>query len=67
MTVSGPAEVVTELVAQPKAENAFAREVNSVDVAFHSRHLQEALEKVGPALLCALHTPPLPPPSVLVT
>ncbi|KAG0427270.1 hypothetical protein HPB47_025663 [Ixodes persulcatus] len=48
VTVSGPAEPVTELVAQPKAENAFAREVNSVDVAFHSRYLLEALEKVVP-------------------
>ncbi|CAN8007230.1 unnamed protein product, partial [Ixodes pacificus] len=48
VTLSGPAEAVTELVAQPKAENAFAREVNSVDVAFHSRYLQKALEKVVP-------------------
>lgn len=55
VTVSGPAEAVAELVAQLKAENVFAREVNSLNVAFHSRYmqpigpaLQEALEKVVP-------------------
>ncbi|EEC01622.1 fatty acid synthase, putative [Ixodes scapularis] len=52
VTVSGPAEAVAELVAQLKRENVFAREVNSLGVAFHSRYmqpvglaLQEALEK----------------------
>ncbi|KAM7297624.1 fatty acid synthase-like [Ixodes scapularis] len=55
VTVSGPAEAVAELVAQLKGENVFAREVNSLGVAFHSRYmqpvglaLQEALEKVIP-------------------
>ncbi|KAG0417206.1 hypothetical protein HPB47_005803 [Ixodes persulcatus] len=55
VTVSGPAEAVAELVAQLKAENVFVREVNSLDVAFHSRYVQpvgpalhEALEKVVP-------------------
>ncbi|CAN7943064.1 unnamed protein product, partial [Ixodes pacificus] len=46
VTVSGPAEAVAELVAQLKAENVFAREVNSLDVAFHSHYVQP----VGPAL-----------------
>ncbi|CAN8002218.1 unnamed protein product [Ixodes hexagonus] len=55
VTVSGPADAVAELVAELKAENVFAREVNSLDVAFHSQYmqpigpaLQEALEKVVP-------------------
>ncbi|EEC19327.1 fatty acid synthase, putative, partial [Ixodes scapularis] len=53
VTVSGPAEAVAELVAQLKAENVFAHEVNSLGVAFHSHYvdpvgpvLQEVLEKV---------------------
>lgn len=55
VTVSGPADAVAKLVAELKAENIFAREVNSLDVAFHSPQMQsigpslrEALEKVVP-------------------
>ncbi|KAH7944006.1 hypothetical protein HPB52_014256 [Rhipicephalus sanguineus] len=55
VTVSGPAEAVAKLVADLKAENVFAREVNSLDVAFHSPQMQsigpslrQALEKVVP-------------------
>ncbi|XP_042150431.1 fatty acid synthase-like [Ixodes scapularis] len=48
VTVSGPAEAVTELVAQLKAKNVFGQEVNSLDLAFHSHYLQEALNKVVP-------------------
>ncbi|XP_077491594.1 fatty acid synthase-like [Amblyomma americanum] len=53
VTVSGPADAVVELVAELKAEGVFAREVDSMDVAFHSDHMQsiapafqEALQKV---------------------
>lgn len=55
VTVSGPAEAVNKFVEELKAENVFAREVNSLNVAFHSKHmqsigpaLQEALQKVVP-------------------
>lgn len=55
VTVSGPADAVAKLVAELKAENVFAREVNSLDVAFHSPQMQsigpslrQALEKVVP-------------------
>ncbi|EEC18050.1 fatty acid synthase, putative, partial [Ixodes scapularis] len=46
VTVSGPAEAVAELVAQLKAENVFARKVDSLNMAFHSRGMQP----IGPAL-----------------
>lgn len=55
VTVSGPADAVAKMVAELKAENIFAREVNSLDVAFHSPQMQsigpslrQALEKVVP-------------------
>ncbi|XP_075559836.1 fatty acid synthase-like [Dermacentor variabilis] len=55
VTVSGPAEAVAKMVAKLKAENVFAREVNSMNVAFHSPYIQsvgpslrQALEKVAP-------------------
>ncbi|XP_065298319.2 fatty acid synthase-like [Dermacentor albipictus] len=55
VTVSGSAEAVAEMVAQLQAENIFARNVNSLGVAFHSKHvahigpiLREALDKVIP-------------------
>ncbi|KAH6943236.1 hypothetical protein HPB50_017962 [Hyalomma asiaticum] len=55
VTVSGPAEAVAKMVAELKSENVFAREVNSLDVAFHSPHIEgigtalhEALRKVIP-------------------
>ncbi|KAH8037212.1 hypothetical protein HPB51_009400 [Rhipicephalus microplus] len=47
VTVSGPTEAVAEMVAQLKAENIFARNVDSLDVAFHSKHV----EHIGPSLL----------------
>ncbi|KAH7943510.1 hypothetical protein HPB52_009166 [Rhipicephalus sanguineus] len=50
VTVSGPAEAVAKMVAELKAENVFSREVNSLDVAFHSPHI----DHVGPALHDAL-------------
>ncbi|KAK8774421.1 hypothetical protein V5799_011044 [Amblyomma americanum] len=55
VTVSGPAESVAKMMAELKAENVFAREVDSLDVAFHSKHvhsigpaLRKAIEKVVP-------------------
>nr|XP_050029751.1 fatty acid synthase-like [Dermacentor andersoni] len=50
VTVSGPAEAVAKMVAELKAENVFAREVNSLDVAFHSPHV----ESIGAAIHMAL-------------
>ncbi|KAK8766018.1 hypothetical protein V5799_007199 [Amblyomma americanum] len=53
VTVSGPAQCVADLVAELKAEGVFAREVDTMNVAFHSDHMQsiapsfkEALQKV---------------------
>ncbi|XP_077535335.1 fatty acid synthase-like [Haemaphysalis longicornis] len=50
VTVSGPADAVAKFVEQLKAENVFAKEVNSLNVAFHSEHVH----CVGPSLLEAL-------------
>ncbi|XP_075724817.1 fatty acid synthase-like isoform X2 [Rhipicephalus microplus] len=50
VTASGPAEAVAKMVAELKSENIFAREVNSLDVAFHSPHV----DRVGPVLHDAL-------------
>ncbi|XP_077489927.1 fatty acid synthase-like [Amblyomma americanum] len=50
VTVSGPADAVAKLVAELKAENVFAREVNSLNVAFHSKYMQS----IGPSLQEAL-------------
>ncbi|XP_077526185.1 fatty acid synthase-like isoform X2 [Haemaphysalis longicornis] len=50
VTVSGPADAVAELVEELKAENIFAREVDSLNVAFHSSHTKN----IGPPLLGAL-------------
>ncbi|KAH8038083.1 hypothetical protein HPB51_021640 [Rhipicephalus microplus] len=47
VTVSGPADAVAELVKELRAEELFARVVNTMDVAFHSAQMQ----RVGPALL----------------
>ncbi|XP_072140212.1 fatty acid synthase-like [Dermacentor andersoni] len=46
VTVSGTAEAVAKMVAELKAENVFAREVDSLDVAFHSPYIQS----IGPPL-----------------
>ncbi|XP_049523884.1 LOW QUALITY PROTEIN: fatty acid synthase-like [Dermacentor silvarum] len=46
VTVSGPAEAVAKMVAELKAENVFAREVDSMGVAFHSPYIQ----CIGPPL-----------------
>ncbi|XP_070380712.1 fatty acid synthase-like [Dermacentor albipictus] len=51
VTVSGPAEAVAEMVTQLEAENIFARNVNSLGVAFHSKHV----ENIGPILREALN------------
>ncbi|XP_077489222.1 fatty acid synthase-like [Amblyomma americanum] len=55
VTVSGPADVVAEIVDELRKEGVFARMVDSNNVAFHSEHIQsigpalrEALEKVVP-------------------
>ncbi|XP_075559945.1 fatty acid synthase-like [Dermacentor variabilis] len=50
VTVSGTAEAVENMVAQLQAENIFAREVNSLGVALHSKHI----ESIGPAFQEAL-------------
>ncbi|XP_077491712.1 fatty acid synthase-like [Amblyomma americanum] len=55
VTVSGPAQAVAKLVEELTAEKAFARSVDTLNVAFHSSHissvgpaLREAFEKVLP-------------------
>ncbi|KAL3206681.1 hypothetical protein MRX96_039988, partial [Rhipicephalus microplus] len=40
VTLSGPAEAVAEIVAELKADNVFAREVDSQGVAFHGPQMQ---------------------------
>ncbi|XP_070380711.1 fatty acid synthase-like [Dermacentor albipictus] len=45
VTVSGTAEAVETMVAQLQAENIFARKIDSMGVAFHSKHI----ESIGPA------------------
>ncbi|XP_075558776.1 fatty acid synthase-like isoform X2 [Dermacentor variabilis] len=51
VTVSGTAEDVEKMVAELQAENIFAREVNSLGVALHSKHI----EGIGPAFREALN------------
>ncbi|KAK8774423.1 hypothetical protein V5799_011046 [Amblyomma americanum] len=53
VTVSGPADAVAEMVAELKAENIFARLVDTLDVAFHCKHIHS----IGPALHEALSKP----------
>lgn len=55
VTVSGIVEDVAKFVNELKADNVFAREVDSLNVAFHSPHmlcigpaLRDALQKVAP-------------------
>ncbi|XP_077526205.1 fatty acid synthase-like [Haemaphysalis longicornis] len=55
VTVSGIAEDVAKFMNELKADNVFAREVDSLNVAFHSPHmlcigpaLRDALQKVAP-------------------
>ncbi|KAL1484915.1 hypothetical protein MTO96_032291 [Rhipicephalus appendiculatus] len=50
VTISGLAEAVTKTVAELKSENIFAREVNSLGIAFHCKHT----DSIGPALYEAL-------------
>ncbi|KAL3237288.1 hypothetical protein MRX96_022055 [Rhipicephalus microplus] len=50
VTISGHAEAVAKVVAELKSENIFAREVNSLDNAFHCKHI----DCIGPALYEAL-------------
>ena len=54
VTISGPAESISQFVAELKEEGIFAKEVKSSGVAFHSHYMQrtapalkEALLKVG--------------------
>ncbi|XP_049273450.1 fatty acid synthase [Rhipicephalus sanguineus] len=47
VTVSGPADAIADLVKELRAEELFARVVNTMNVAFHSTQMQ----RVGPALL----------------
>ncbi|XP_072934748.1 fatty acid synthase-like [Epargyreus clarus] len=46
-TISGPANVMREFVAQLTAKNIFAKEVPCANIAYHSRYIAEA----GPELL----------------
>ncbi|KAL1470633.1 hypothetical protein MTO96_040322 [Rhipicephalus appendiculatus] len=55
VTVSGTVEAVEKMVAQLQAENIFARKVDSMGVAFHTKHVhhiappfRDALEKIIP-------------------
>lgn len=41
-TLTGPAELVTELVEKLRKENIFARAVNVSNIAYHSRHIAPA-------------------------
>ena len=50
VTISGPRDAVREFVEQLKAEEVFAKEVNSAGVAFHSYFMA----KTAPALKAAL-------------
>nr|XP_037286078.1 fatty acid synthase-like [Rhipicephalus microplus] len=50
VTISGPAEAVAKVVAQLTSQNIFAREVDSLGVPFHCKHVHN----VGPALRDAL-------------
>ncbi|XP_070388897.1 fatty acid synthase-like [Dermacentor albipictus] len=50
VTVSGPADAVSDFIEKLRAEDVFARMVISGNVAFHSKHVRV----VGPALLEAL-------------
>lgn len=50
VTITGPAEAVSRLCAELRAENIFAKEVNAHDVAFHSVQM----EQIAPALQAAL-------------
>lgn len=45
-TISGPAEKVKSFVAELKAKNIFAKEVNVANIAYHSKHIA----KMGPVL-----------------
>ncbi|XP_054923972.2 fatty acid synthase-like [Dermacentor andersoni] len=45
VTVSGTAEAVEAMVTQLQTENIFARKIDSMGVAFHSKHI----ESIGPA------------------
>ncbi|XP_052738834.1 fatty acid synthase-like [Bicyclus anynana] len=46
-TISGPADIMKEFVAQLTAKKIFAKEVPCSNIAYHSRYIAEA----GPALL----------------
>ena len=50
VTISGPAETVSQFVGELQEEGVFAKEVKSAGVAFHSYYMA----KTAPALLDAL-------------
>lgn len=50
VTVSGPPASIDKFVAQLKAENIFAKAVNSSGTAFHSKYIAEAGPKLRKAL-----------------
>ena len=50
VTVSGPADSVKKFVADLKARQIFAREVNSSGVAFHSPCMMEVAPKLRAVL-----------------
>ncbi|KAH9382863.1 hypothetical protein HPB48_023481 [Haemaphysalis longicornis] len=50
VTLSGPVDAVAHLVEELRVENVFAKEVDSLDVPFHSSHVRD----VGAPLTDAL-------------
>ncbi|KAL3210864.1 hypothetical protein MRX96_008607 [Rhipicephalus microplus] len=59
VTVSGPAEAVEKIVEQLQAENVFARKVDSMGVAFHTKYVHH----IGPPFHSALQKIiPIPKP-----
>ncbi|CAH1774053.1 unnamed protein product [Owenia fusiformis] len=57
VTISGPKDKVAAFVAELKAENVFAREVNSSGIAFHSPYMSKVAPALSQALKKILKTP----------
>lgn len=55
MTISGPKDSVKVFVDALKAENVFAREVDSCGYAFHSQYIFPAAGKLQAALERVIH------------
>ena len=51
VTISGPAESISQFVAELKKQGLFAKEVKSSGVAFHSHYMQRAAPALKEALL----------------